>query len=419
MKPILNKIKFSNGKYVEYSNIEHAGIKRIIEDFILKYEPLPDGLIIKPNLNNDMCALTGNSVDLRVLSHLLATLKERGLRDITIAEGFNVGMDRRQIDGVKRLKIDRLAKYFGVRVLDLNKSTPFKIDLVSSFGNIAKEIADAPFLINICKIKTHAEVVMSSALKNWVGINIGQYKRLMHDNLPANIVRINEIIRPDLIIVDGLVGMEENGPGDGNPVRMDLLLAGNDSFLMDLFIARHIGFDWNEIPYLDIAYKKEYINDEDVSLVKDNVTPVRPFVKAPSRSSLAVLSETPKLMWLKRLIRPLVTEGFLLKLAYRLKIVQDVYSLEDDDIQSITISENDASILGEKLMRICPMNWEKIITTAGKNGNRLNLLKSAECIGCLYCYWILPNDVIQIKDRLGFLERHIDKYKKRVEKLFE
>src|SRR4051812_32379788 len=58
-------------------------------------------IVVKPNLNNDLVALTGNSTDLRVLCALLGGLRDLGYVDVTVADGPNVGVARRGIDVFK------------------------------------------------------------------------------------------------------------------------------------------------------------------------------------------------------------------------------------------------------------------------------------------------------------------------------
>jgi hypothetical protein len=72
-------------------------------------------VVIKPNLNNDLVALTGNSVDLRVLDALLTELRARGYTDLTVADGSNVGVERRGINTLERLRVRPLCDRHGVR----------------------------------------------------------------------------------------------------------------------------------------------------------------------------------------------------------------------------------------------------------------------------------------------------------------
>ena len=88
----------------------HASMAALLDVFS---DDLPKDLsahiVLKPNLNNDLVALSGNCTDLRVLSALIEGLQARGYTRFTIADGSNVGVDRRDIDTFKRLRVDALA----------------------------------------------------------------------------------------------------------------------------------------------------------------------------------------------------------------------------------------------------------------------------------------------------------------------
>src|SRR4030065_2824150 len=127
-------------------------------------------ILIKPNLNANMNALTGNTTDLRLLAAIIEGLKERGYLNITIGEGTNSGYYRNNISVISRLRVDKLAKYYGVKAVDFN----FAEQVYIAFGNgvkagIAKDCAEADFIINMPKLKTHFEVGMSVCLKNLMG----------------------------------------------------------------------------------------------------------------------------------------------------------------------------------------------------------------------------------------------------------
>ena len=54
--------------------------------------------LLKPNLNNDLCALTGNSTDLRLLAAAIEALQRRGYTNIVVGDGPNIGAYRKGID---------------------------------------------------------------------------------------------------------------------------------------------------------------------------------------------------------------------------------------------------------------------------------------------------------------------------------
>jgi len=99
---------------------------------------------------------------------------------------------------------------------------------------VASIVADADFLINMPKLKTHVETGMSVCLKNLMGACVGiANKRKMHGSLAKNIIRLNEVVKPDLHIIDGLIAMEGNGPSRGRPVNYGKVIVGTNPFQLD------------------------------------------------------------------------------------------------------------------------------------------------------------------------------------------
>lgn len=364
-------------------------------------------IVIKPNLNNDLVALTGNCADLRVLVALLEALQRRGYSDITVADGSNVGVERRNISSFKRLRIDQVAERHGVRTVDLNRDEGRRIPLhAGAQPLIANTVLNAEFLISVPKVKTHAEAGLSCAMKNWVGICVGQDKRHMHQDLGRNIFALSEVVQPDLILVDGLVAMEGNGPGDGDPVRLGILVLSDDPFLNDLVVARMVGLPVEAVPYLRHARTAGVLDDALAARVEAEVQVHLPIRRAPKRSRLAELSESPSLGWLKRAVLPLLAQPAVAELAYRAKITQDVYALEDD---SLRLAARDAQACGDcrRCEDFCPtgLKVEEI-------GVKLEL---PDCVQCLYCWWVCPKQALTLLGEVGSMDRQIARYKDAIE----
>jgi len=358
-------------------------------------------VVLKPNLNNDLPALAGNSVDLRVLAALVGALRRRGYLDLTVADGANVGMDRRGLDGFRRLRVDRLCAALGVRLVDLNRDEGVPVPLHGGARpRVARTILDKDLLISIPKIKTHAEMQLSCAMKNWVGIAVGQDKRQVHYDLGRNIHALNELIRPDLVLVDGLVGMEGNGPGDGDPVRLGVLLASDDALVNDLFVCRLAGVDRCRVPYLAEAARRGQVTpamERDLAAVQ----PIHALVPPPPRSLQARLSEVGWLAWLKRAVRPAVDRPGVARLAYRLRIVQDVYDREDDTLRVVG---RDAARCGDcrRCEGFCP---------AGLARERIGAdPEDPGCLQCLYCWLVCPRDALRVEGEARQLARQVERH---------
>jgi uncharacterized protein (DUF362 family)/ferredoxin len=372
------------------------GIRALLDAFVLPADRNVR-IVLKPNLNNDLVALSGNSTDLRVLASLCESFAERGYGDLTIADGSNVGVARRGIDVFRRLRIDRIAARYGARLVDLNRDET----VVRAGLDVARTVADAQLLVSVPTVKTHAEVALSCAMKNWVGIAVGEAKRGLHRELAKNIAGLTRALPPHLVITDGVVGMEGNGPGDGEPFRLGRIVASDSAVLNDLVVARSIGIDWAAVPYLREAFAAGDFDLATASAIRA-LPVVREVRTPPPRPRIAVLAE--RFPRLKRAVRPVTDRPTVLAAARRAGVVQDVYDREDDTIASV---HRDATACGDcrRCEDVCP------------DGLPLDRIGAQDCTGCLYCWWACPKDAIALEGDLGFLARHADRYKTAIERL--
>ncbi len=163
--------------------------------------------------------------------------------------------------------------------------------------------ADA--IINFCKLKTHGMMGMSAAAKNMFGVIPGTVKPEYHFRFPnpadfaRMIVDIDEYFaeKTKLCIADAIVGMEGNGPTQGNPRHIGAILASASPHKLDLACAKLIGLTPDSIPTLGAAKERGLIpegvdelkifGDLDSLIVKDyDHVAVRNSLLFDSRSKL-------------------------------------------------------------------------------------------------------------------------------------
>ncbi len=371
-------------------------------DKILDNHELPRNknarIVLKPNLNNDLNALMGNSTDLRVITGVIKALQKRGYTDITIADGPNCGIDHMNIDVFKRLRIDKVAEMFNVKLINLNKTEHETVDLVTGKAKIGKIILDNDFLINLPKIKTHIEVGMTICLKNFVGCFQSLDKRNIHDSLVENIVRMNEIKKPDLNIVDGLVAMEGNGPAAGIPKKLNLVLIGKNSFTTDLLCMKLFGFDLDYVPYLKLAVEKGHISKEDLIYLNE-INEITKLKRAKENLFAKIfLNNFFVRLRYNRLIDPFFKKGPIPGFFTIIGVRQDKYDFNDDKITELLLENKDKSA---KCEEFCPVG--------------LSTPSDKRCFNCLYCF--LVDKDIKPKGYLGFLRGQLKRYDKYLKKL--
>ena len=363
--------------------------------------PHPDILILlKPNLNNDLSALTGNSTDLRLLAAVIEVLQQRGYTNILVGDGPNAGIYRKGVDVFERLGVRALCAHYGVECVDFNHAPAIEVRLATGPVRAACLCLEAGFFLNLPKLKTHAEARMSLALKSLIGCVVGTDKRLVHADLPANIVALNEVIHPHLIIADALIAMEGNGPGDGTPRRVDTLLAATNPFVLDMVAARLFGLSPSAIPYLRVAARRGHFAEADFDAVA-RMEPLLRLDPAPPRSALVRLLDSRILALLRNATRAVHGQEWARRLLYRLRILQDVYEAQDACIERLWLDTGLCTRCG-LCLDYCPLALP-ILDPGFAFG-------SSACVRCLYCVHVCPEAAIRVEGELGYLQRHFARY---------
>lgn len=127
-------------------------------------------------------------------------------------------------------------------------------------------IKDADIIISVSKLKTHRFMKMTAAVKNLYGTIPGLVKAAYHsefktkDKFAAMLVDLCEAVHPDISIIDGIIGMEGEGPSGGSPKKSEVLIASVNPYAADLVACRIMGLKWNEAPVMKEAVLRSLIN---------------------------------------------------------------------------------------------------------------------------------------------------------------
>jgi uncharacterized protein (DUF362 family) len=188
-----------------------------------------------------------------ILEGLLQLLTEHGCDDVTIAEGSIEVLGFGTRKAYAHTQIDKLAKKFGVRLIDLNQGPFRQVDLGGVHVQIAETALEADFLINVPVLKTHGLTKVSLGFKNLKGCLSPGSKTKFHATNRLNhlIYLLNEVVKSHLTVIDGTYILEK-GPDTllGTARRKDVYIASPDGLSCDVVGSWILGIDATEVGYL-------------------------------------------------------------------------------------------------------------------------------------------------------------------------
>lgn len=124
---------------------------------------------------------------------------------------------------------------------------------------IATPVVEADVVISLPKLKSHGLVVYTGCVKNMFGVICGTQKAQYHlrfqdrEVFSRLLAEIYAVARPTLSILDGVIGMDGNGPRNGDPAPLGLMLAGADGVAVDTVACRIVNIDPLTSPPIRIA----------------------------------------------------------------------------------------------------------------------------------------------------------------------
>lgn len=238
-------------------------------------------VLLKPNLivarHQDQAATT-HPVVLKIAAQLV--LEAGGIPVIGDSPAF--GSAR----GVAaRAGILQMAQELGIQVVEFRHPRRIRLCRGSLRSILVDRLAfDTDTIINLPKLKVHNQMLLSMAVKNLFGFVPGRRKAFCHLLFSGNrkgfarlILEIMERIQPQLTIVDGIVGMEGDGPSNGDPRIFGMVAAGTDCVAIDAVLAEALGVAPLDVPILDVAHELGIGNTQlqDIAIAGEGLESVR------------------------------------------------------------------------------------------------------------------------------------------------
>jgi len=210
-----------------------------------------DRVLIKPNITaQDISWRQGVVTNPYLIRALIELIREQNPGEILVAEAIPFGLDVKK--AFSFLGYDAIARETGARLVDLYDEAfvhlPVRDGKVHRSMEISRPVLEADYLIVVPVLKTHVATEISVCMKCLMGILSVEQKRKFHfSGLCQSIMELNSEVQPDLLVADGTVAGEGNGPMDNEPVGLGKVMAGTNSRAVDLVAARLMGYEPEKI----------------------------------------------------------------------------------------------------------------------------------------------------------------------------
>lgn len=235
-----------------------------------------DRVLLKLNLlmrKNPADAVTTHPV----FAEALARIVQRAGGIVTIADSPGGPYNETLLKTVyKGCGITDVAQRLGVNLnFDTSyQEVPFPEGKQAAAFQIIKPVLDADKIITVPKLKTHMMTFYSGAVKNLFGCIPGLFKAEYHFSMPKQadfcnmLLDLCECVKPTLAVMDGIWGMEGQGPSGGIARQFGAVLASASPYALDLAATRMVGITPEEAPTVSLALERG-LCEREIALAGD------------------------------------------------------------------------------------------------------------------------------------------------------
>ncbi|MBQ7520093.1 MAG: DUF362 domain-containing protein [Clostridia bacterium] len=148
-----------------------------------------------------------------------------------------------------------VARRLGIPCVELDD--PVALPPGESFRKIevGRLVREADAVINLPKMKTHGQMRLTLGVKNLFGCVVGRSKAAWHYNVGLNRERFASLlldiykgVAPAFTLLDGVIGMDGDGPTGGRPFPYGVIAAAEDALTLDFWLCRMLGVPLEDFP---------------------------------------------------------------------------------------------------------------------------------------------------------------------------
>ena len=220
-------------------------------------------ILLKPNLVEPRIGATHINTHPLVVRGIAEAFLRMGARNILVAEGTAQNRDTLMV--VEESGLGEVLREDRIPFVDLNQEIGYSVKNTGGLTRISNftfplALRKVDWIVSVAKMKTHHWAGVTLSMKNLFGVMPGIYygfpKNLFHfEGIDKSILDITATVRPHFAIVDGIVGMEGDGPIMGEPRKAGVLVMGRSLPAVDSTSARIMGIDPFKVPHILAAGK--------------------------------------------------------------------------------------------------------------------------------------------------------------------
>ncbi len=356
----------------DYSNVKGAiresldligGLEKIIapgnrvllKPNVLAIRPPEDAVTTHPAVVSAMCELVSEAGGVPVIGDGSGIVKPGST---TTSQAFKVS----GIEGV--------ASSCGAELINFETSGFVEVDVPEgrqfSRLHISRAVLEADVIISLPKLKTHELTLYTGAVKNFFGTVPQKNRKQAHfledrGRFGEAVVDIYSVVKPQLAVMDGVVGMEGNGPSNGTPVFAGVIMASYDCVSLDIVASELIGLDPLKVPTNRAALARGF-GTEHPEIIGTPLEKVKVGFKRPEGGITAYIP------------------SFLMRILRRQLAVKPIINTSNCALCKACVSNCSVHAIEEA-------------------GGKLKISEE-KCIQCYCCRELCPNDAVELKKSL-------------------
>ena len=278
----------------------YAAIGRGLEAIKFKIKPRIS-VLLKPNIIGQNRPDQATTTHPALVDAVCRIFSEHQCR-VTIGDSsaFYQGGGTRA--GLDTAGISTVAEKYGAALLPFETTRLRKITSGRALNPfyVTEAVFQHDLVVNLPKLKVHRLARYSGALKNTYGCVVGGSKQVYHRQFQDRpdykefwgkpLVDVYEAVNPGLSILDGIIGLDKDGPAaSGEPRKTGLLLVSENGAALDVIACRIIGYDPLWVPAVREALDRRLTSLEKAEAI--GAVPSIPYVKLPDAKPLTGISK--------------------------------------------------------------------------------------------------------------------------------